>query len=112
MQVATLTRAAFGRIPSTLKGPVTFTRADASASTTGMALGVPGRGAGSDTFQDRAAIRQRNRVLVVDPTGLDFAPAAGMTASWETVTWNVLSVGPLDPAGTGTAALYRVVLQR
>lgn len=110
MKLAQVVRAGFRMVPGSVRGPVTFTNAD-GLTTTGEAVGVPGRGSSGDGFADRQMIRERTRVLSVTPTGLDFAPAAGMLALWEGLEWRVTSGPPLNPSGRAVAH-YRVVLQR
>lgn len=112
MDLPTLTASAWARIPATFKGPVTFTTADGVSATTGMAVGVPAHGSGSDTFRERATLRARARSLTVLSDGLTFAPLTGMTASWEASTWSVLTAVPVTTPVGGRVAFYRVVLER
>lgn len=109
MNVAGVISAAFRRAPAGVQGPVVFTAPDGRTAT-GEAVGVPASGSPADGFKGSQLIRDRARRLAVLPTGLAFAPVAGMLVDWAGVRYSVLAVSTVPE--TGSVALYRVTVQR
>jgi hypothetical protein len=112
MNLARLASAAIGRVPSSVKGPITFTNRLTGETAMSTGIFIPASGSPADSFKDRETTRSKARRGTVDAAPLAFAPTEGMIASWEGSTWSVLAVSPLIPRGSGTALMYRVTLTR
>lgn len=110
MSLVDVVASAFRSAPAEVRGTVVFTDAT-DRTATGEAVGVPASGSPADGFKAQQLIRDKARRLSVLPSGLAFAPAAGMRCDWGGVRYSVLSVSPLMPDGD-TVVLYRVTVQR
>jgi len=100
------------KVPSSVKGPITFTNRQTGETASSTGVFISASGSPADSFKDRETTRAKARRGVVEAAPLAFAPAEGMTAEWEGVVWNVLAASPLIPTGSGVALQYRVTLNR
>lgn len=112
MNLAKVISSALGRVPGSVKGPITFTDRSSGETATSTGVFVPASASPADSFKERETTRAKARRGVVEAAPLAFAPTEGMTANWESVDWNVLAVSPLTPSGSGTPLQYRVTLNR
>ena len=119
MNLGAMVAAIYAKMPSALQGPVVFTDAAGETTTAVRCVGLPAKPLPTDDMNAFTATTNRGRTLVVLPTGLTFAPRAGLLATWEGTKWNVIAVSALNPAGaeitTGNvqaAALFRVTVTR
>ncbi len=100
---------AFQRAPKQSRGLIEFTTL-AGLTTKADALAVA---PSSDEFKAGTEVGEKDRIVTVMPKKLDFAPAAGMFATWAGIKWNVTGVTALQPGGEGSPILvYRVALSR